>query len=638
MVKTKRRSEPFQGIKGFIFLITSGLVVIAVILLISTTFSGSNKNPQATSIGTTNLSDIIKLRSSPTLLSTSTIIQTPTPIPTQPNTPTPTATATSTTTPTPTLDPWVEERINSMSLSELVGQMLLVGIDGQQPEAISCRYIWDVQPGGIVYRDGNVINPDQLRYLSAAIQACVSSGSIPYMLIAVDHEGQYVNRFDNGVNYFPPAMAIGATGDPQVAFNVAYAQGMELSYSGVNTVLGPVADVLTNLDNTVISQRSYGGDSQQVSNYVYQAVLGYQQAGLAAVVKHYPGHGGVSGDSHTMLPVDNSDLSTLEATYLPPFQAGIDAGAQIIMTSHVVFPSIDPSGLPSTLSSPIIGVLRERMGYNGVILTDSMGMAAITSSGLDIPNASLKAIQSGVDMLLISSPEVAIQTKNLLLTALENGVLSRVRIEESVRRILSVKAMLDLGSAPQAAASPDLISGREIAFDSGYHAPVLIKNVDNLIPLPTDQHDLLIIAPPDAWGFDYLLSSSLGQQGFSVTIAHYGAPWNGSIDNQALLVDFVDRTSRYDLTILFTWEAHLNRFRYEDTWQADLANKLIDKDIPVIIVALKSPTDLLEFPQAPVYLATFGTTHGQLNALVDILTGVTKPLGNNPLINLVEKE
>ena len=634
MVKTKRRSEPFQGIKGFFFLITSGLIVIAVILLISTIFSGSNKNPQSTSNGTTNLSDITKLRSSPTLLSTSTIIQTPTPIPIQNNTPTPTATATSTTTPTPTLDPWVEKSIHSMSLSELVGQMLLVGIDGQQPEAISCSYIGDVQPGGIVYRDGNVINPDQLRHLSAAIQACVSSGSIPYMLIAVDHEGQYVNRFDNGVNYFPPAMAIGASSDPQVAFNVAYAQGLELSYSGVNTVLGPVADVLTNLDNTVISQRSYGGDFQQVSNYVYQAVLGYQQAGLAAVLKHYPGHGGVSGDSHTVLPVDNSDLSALETAYLPPFQSGVEAGAQMIMTAHVAFPFIDSSGAPATLSSPIISVLRERLGYEGVILTDSMGMAAITSSGLDIPSASLEAIHSGVDMLLISSPEVAIQTKNLLLSALENGELSRERVEESVRRILSVKTMLNLDSVPQTAASPELGSGKEIAYNAGYHAPTIITDANDLIPLPTDKINLLIIAPPDAWGLDNLLTSNLEQRGFSVTIAHYGAPWNGSIENLALLADFIDRANRYDITLLFTWEAHLNRFRYGDTWQADLANRLIETGKPVVITALKSPTDLLEFPQAPAYLATFGTTPGQLQALVGILTGVIEPQGNNPVSNL----
>lgn len=627
MVKMHKHVRPSTGIIVILLLLTTGLGVITLVLLLSTIFSGSLTHQNLFSNASTKYPNLIKLSATPSVIPTSTLS------PTQTNTPTPQATPTSTFTPTATINPWIEERVQSMSLSELVGQLLMVGIDGQRPEQISCSYIWDLRPGGIVYRNGNVIDPDQTRQLSAAIQSCLT-GTSPYVLIAVDHEGQYVNRFESGVNYFPPAMAIGASGDPEIAFNVAHAQGLELSYSGVNTVLGPVADVLTNLDNTVISQRSYGGDPQQVAKFVNQAVLGYQKAGIAAVVKHYPGHGGVSGDSHSFLPIDYSDLATLEANYLPPFQAGIDAGAQIIMTAHVAFPSIDPSGVPATLSSILIDQLREKLDYNGVVITDSMGMGAITNNGLDIPNASLMALQAGVDMLLLTSPDVAIQTKSKILTALANGELSEDRVKESVRRILSVKVMLGLDIAPQPASSPELLSGAEIAFDAGYHAPAVIKDENHQIPLPVDEKNILVIAPPDGWGLDNLVISNLSQSGYSVTITHYGAPWNGSIDNQALLADLVARTSRYDLTILFTWEAHLNRFRYGDSWQANLANQLLDNGTHIIIVALKSPTDLLEFPQAPVYIATFGTTPGQLHALVDILTGVIEPPGEDPLDKL----
>jgi len=621
MVKTPQRKAPSGGIIHLFFVIAGCFGIIAVLLLIFSLISGFEDNKHSTSYSGAKKPNLIKATPLPTITYTST----------QTHTPTPEASQTPTMTQTPTIHPWIEEYIRSMSPQELVGQILMVGIDGQKPGDISCSYLLNLIPGGVVYRSENVINPEQLRQLSIAIQSCLSGSNSPSFLIAVDHEGQYINRFDNGVNFFPSAMAIAASNDPKIAYDVAYAQGLELSYSGVNTVLGPVADVLTDLDNVVISLRSYGGDAQQVANFVSQAVLGYQNAGIAPVLKHFPGHGGVSSDSHTTLPIDYSDLSTLKTINLPPFRFGIEAGAQIIMTAHVAFPAIDPSGAPATLSSPIINLLREELDYDGVILTDSMGMGAITGSGQDIPNASLKAVQSGVDMLLITSTDIAIQTKNLLLTALENGELSREKIEDSVRRILLVKYKLGLDTAPQLATSPDLESGKEIAFNAGYHAPAVIKDTGNLIPLPPDKSNLLAIVPPDAWGLDYLLSSNLEQQGFLVSIAHYDAPWNGSIANQVLLADFIDRASRYDLTLLFTWEAHLNRLRYGDTWQTEIANRLIDNGTRVVIVALKSPTDLLEFPRAPVYLATFGTTPGQLQALGEILTGGIEPLGHCPL-------
>jgi beta-N-acetylhexosaminidase len=502
-----------------------------------------------------------------------------------------------------------------------------------------CQQIENISPAGIVYRAGNVNTPNQLREFSTGLQNCAQTAGTPPLLLALDHEGQYVNRFNSGVTFFPIAMAQGASGDPSSAYQIANLTGGELRYSGVNMVLGPVADVLLNPDNSVISLRSFGGDSRTVSAFVSQAVQGYQDAGLIPVVKHYPGHGGTAEDSHNKLPVDYASTDSLYADYLPPFIAGIDAGAQVVMTSHVAFPEIDPDGNPATLSEPVLEILKEDLNFTGVVLTDSMGMGAIKTTEGSVAQASLKAVQRGADLLLITSPTLAQGVHQALFLSAQKGELSQERLDDAVARILILKAENGLMTYPvDQAQTPDWNGNASQVYKLSRRMVTLYRDQADLVPIPTSLRNILLVGPPDGWGLYPVVESALRDKGHSVRRVNYPGPWNGKIQDGGLKNSILSQANGYDLVIVLTWESHLNRVNYKDDWQTALVQELLGSGVPLIVVALKSPTDLLDFPDIPTYLATFGTTSGQIRGLAEILTGQTDLTGVNPLPQLKQHE
>jgi len=555
---------------------------------------------------------------------------TATPSPTDPP-----PTFTPTTVPTATLIPWVQETLNQMTLNQKVGQLIMMGVDGTGMTSGVCSQIDSISPAGIVYRSGNVNTPAQLRELSAGLQNCAQGSGIPPLLISLDHEGQYVNRFSSGVTYFPSAMAQGASGNPQTAYQIALLTGNELRYSGVNMVLGPVADVLLNLDNSVISTRAFGGNAELVSAYVSQAVQGYQDSGLIPVLKHYPGHGGTKEDSHYKFPVDEASRESVHNDYLPPFTAGIEAGAQVVMTSHVAFLSIDPEGNPTTLSEPVLSLLKDDLAFEGVILTDSMGMGAIRSAEGSITRASIKAIKRGADLLLITSPVQAQQVQQKIVEAVQEGKITQERLDDAVTRILLLKATKGLKKFPVAHPSaPDWAQNANQVYGLSQGMVALFRDQADLIPIPGQLKNILLVGPPDGWGLYPVLESALRNNGHSVVRINYPGPWSGAIADGGLKNNILAQASGYDLVIVLTWESHLNNINYGDTWQPSLVQGLLEGGKPLIVVALKSPTDILDFPEVLTYLATFGTTSGQIKGLTDILLGQVLYSGVNPLPQL----
>jgi beta-N-acetylhexosaminidase len=551
--------------------------------------------------------------------------------------PTPTLSAT----PLPAKTPiaWVEDLLDSMSLPQKVGQMILTGVVGTELTSDTCQFIKRVSPGGIVYLGSNISSPytDQLAALSAGLQNCIANGVGIPLLIAIDHEGYYVDRFpyDSQMTTFPPAMAFGATRNPDLAYQAALAAGLELRTNGVNMVLGPVADVLTDYDNTVISQRSFGGDPQAVGLMVSEAVRGYLAAGVLPVLKHYPGHGGVSGDSHAVLPVDNATREQLFTTHLVPFQAGIAAGAPSVMVSHVAFPEIDSEDLPASLSKPLYDILVDDLDFQGIAMSDSMGMGAVTSTGLGVSGASVVAIKAGLDMLLLVSPDLAETVYGDVLWAAQSGDIPLERINQAVRNILTVKYLHGLADAPlPAGTSPDWQADANLAFQIGYQAVSVYKDGNNLVPLPAEVQDVLVVGPADGWGLYPKLQNALDQMGINYSIMTYSGYWYGPIPETGYLQTVPASAGGYDLVIVFTWDSRPNQFIYGDTFQEQLVNSLLDRGHSLMVIALKSPTDILDFPRVRTYLATMGTTSGQLQALVDILVGESSPSGVIPLPNL----
>ncbi|MFD2355526.1 glycoside hydrolase family 3 protein [Nonomuraea ferruginea] len=283
----------------------------------------------------------------------------------------------------PAADP-VKRALAGMSVREKVGQLFMPVVYGtaadtvsgenqarygaQTPEKVVAKY----HLGGVILFPANVKSVGQVVGLTNGLQ---KSTDLP-LLIGTDQENGLVSRMSAVMTRFPGAARIGATGKPSVAREVAQATGEELRALGVNLDFAPVADVNIDPKNPVIGERAYGNRPGEVAKMVGAAVKGFEAAGVAATAKHFPGHGDTRIDSHTGLPVIKHTRAQWERLDAPPFKAAIAAGVDAIMTAHIVFPKLDPSGDPATLSKPILtGLLRKELGFKGVISTDALNMA-----------------------------------------------------------------------------------------------------------------------------------------------------------------------------------------------------------------------------------------------------------------------
>ena len=259
----------------------------------------------------------------------------------------------------------------------------------------------------------------------------------PGAVVAVDEEGGDVTRLHvpDGSPVLGP-LALGAADDLALTRAVGRAIGLELAAVGITLDLGPVADVNSNADNPVIGTRSFGSSASEAAAHVAAWTLGLQSAGVAACAKHFPGHGDTAEDSHLALPVLDVDMPMLAARELVPFVAAIEAGTAAVMTSHVVVPALDPA-LPATLSAPILGLLRDRLGFRGVIVSDALDMAG-ASAARGIPEAAVLSIAAGADLLCIGADNSVEQVRSIqaaLVDAVRAGRLAEERLAEAAKAV-----------------------------------------------------------------------------------------------------------------------------------------------------------------------------------------------------------
>ncbi|MBB3045133.1 glycoside hydrolase family 3 protein [Nocardioides soli] len=291
--------------------------------------------------------------------------------------------------------------------------------------------------GGICYFGSNTADgPDAVAALSAAIRA-----ANPHAVIAVDEEGGDVTRLHALVGSpVLGAAALGAVDDLDLTRDTGRAVGASLTAVGINLDLGPVADVNTDPDNPVIGTRSFGTDPRAVAAHVAAWVAGLQEAGVAACAKHFPGHGDTAQDSHLELPTIEVGLDTLRTRELVPFAASIEAGIASVMTSHIVVPALDPD-LPGTLSAPVLGLLRDELGYDGVIVSDALDMAG-ASAGRGIPEAAVLSLAAGADLLCIGPEKPASlvrATQAAIVAAVRDGRLSEQRLRSAAARVAQLR-------------------------------------------------------------------------------------------------------------------------------------------------------------------------------------------------------
>lgn len=295
--------------------------------------------------------------------------------------------------------------------------------------------------GGLIYMSDNLKDSEQTKTMLSNMQAIAQECTGLPVFLGVDEEGGRVTRIAGNSGFDATNVGsmgdIGASGDSQNSYNAGSVIGTYLHELGFNVDFAPVADVLTNEENTVIGDRSFGTDSALVADMVMAELKGLSDAGVYGAVKHFPGHGATAEDSHEGQAVSERTLEELMAQELVPFASAIDAGARFIMVGHIAVPNVTGDDTPASLSEKMIKeVLRTQLGYNGIVITDAMNMGAVTEK-YSAGEAAVQAVLAGADMILM--PEDYETAYNGLLEAVKNGTITEQRIDESVIRIIKVK-------------------------------------------------------------------------------------------------------------------------------------------------------------------------------------------------------
>ena len=524
-----------------------------------------------------------------------------------------------------------EIRLQTMTLAEKIGQLFQIRIDGDTLDQSERDIILQKHVGGIVYfqYNGNIDDPVRTAQMSNDIQACAigAGGAGVPILISMDQEGGRVTRITGGTD-FPGNMGLGAARSPSTAYLAGSVIGSEIRAIGGQMDLAPVLDVNNNPLNPVIGVRSFGERASLASELGIAYTHGLQSAGVIATGKHFPGHGDTAVDSHTGLPIVTYDFATLDNVHGKPFRDAIAAGLDAIMSAHIVVTCLDPDR-PATLSPAVMtGYLRGNLGFDGVIMTDSMGMAGITA-GYTVEQATVMAIQAGVDLL--SLPPDLNRAIAAVQAAVQSGDITQARIDQSVARILALKYRAGLFDNPYVdpQAADDIVgcAAHWAAELSAARAAVtLVKNQSGFLPLNlTSGQKILLVT----------VQASETTTDAATRFASYITQKHSNVQSLALAVNPTSSqratvktaaASAY-VVVIGTSRAQLST----NAGQATLVNELLAMGKPVVVVGLREPYELASFPGVNAYLAAYNYRNCGFQAAADALFGDINPSGLLPV-------
>ncbi|MFF0260490.1 glycoside hydrolase family 3 protein [Streptomyces microflavus] len=541
--------------------------------------------------------------------------------------------------------------IAGMSLEEKVGQLFVMRVYGHSatdPDQAdidanlkeigvrtAAELVATYHVGGIIYFTWahNTRDPHQIAALSNGIQRAALAGRsrVP-LLISTDQEHGIVCRVGEPATLLPGAMALGAGGSRSDTRRAARIAGAELAAVGINQNYAPDADVNVNPANPVIGVRSFGSDPESVAELVAAQVKGYQGAGVAATAKHFPGHGDTSTDSHTGLPVIEHTRQQWEELDAPPFRAAIRARIDSVMTAHIVVPALDPSEDPATLSRPILtGILREELGYDGVVVTDSLGMEGVrTKYGDD--RVPVLALLAGVDQLL-NPPNLSVAW-NAVLEAVHGGEISEARIDASILRILRLKTKLGLFRDPFVSdrGVDRTVGVRKHLLDADRIAErttTLLADPGALLPLSRRTHRRLLVVGADPASPSgttgpptTTLAGAFTELGFTAT-----ALSTGTAPNPAKIAEAVAAAQGRDAVVVATYNITAG------STQRTLVDALVATGVPVVAVAIRNPYDAAHLTGRGLaaVLATYSWTDVELRAAARVIAGRADPEGRLPV-------
>jgi len=526
-----------------------------------------------------------------------------------------------------------------MTLEEQIGQLLMVGFWGSTPSQEIIDLIQRHHVGNILLFSRNVRDTRQVLELTQSLQMIAKKAGQPYpLLIAIDQENGLVQRLGEAVTLFPGNMALGAIGSEKVAYEVALVTGRELKALGINMNLAPVVDVNNNPANPVIGVRSFGEDAQQVARLAAAMVKGYHATGILDCLKHFPGHGDTAVDSHLALPTIPYALEWLEALELVPFRSGIEAGAESVMIAHVSFPALTRQDmLPATLSSAIVqGLLREKLGFNGVILSDCLEMKAISET-FGTERAAVMAIQAGIDLVLVSHHYTQqLGSIEAIQAAVQAHELSPQAVQQAAERVLGFKASYlswnDISPSTTFPASIGCEAHIQLQDQAYELSTTLVRNADALLPLHLKSGERIVVLSPQRNSMSMVEDRYYSDEVLADIIQQYHSPVRRLSIAQGPVEDayreLLQTSSESDIFIVATVNAHLDE---RDEQQAEVVRYLVASGRRIIGIAVRNPYDLLAFPQLRTYLVTYEYTRPALTAAVRVIFGERQAQGHLPV-------
>lgn len=534
----------------------------------------------------------------------------------------------------------VRNAIDKMTMEEKVGQMLMPdfrtwkGKNVTEMNAEIGQMVKQYHLGGVILFRENVVTTEQTTTLVDDYQ---SSSEKFGLLMTIDQEGGIVTRLQSGTD-MPGNMALGAARSEELAQNVGNAIGEELAALGFNVNFAPVMDVNNNPDNPVIGVRSFGGDPRLVGTMGTAYMRGLQQAGVAATAKHFPGHGDTAVDSHLGLPEVPHDLDRLKEVELYPFQQAMDAGIDAIMTAHVTFPKIDdtevisqkdgtPIALPATLSEKVLtGLIREEMGYEGIVVTDALNMKAISDHFGPVDSV-IRAINAGTDIVLM--PVGLEEVAGGIYEAVETGEIKEETIEDSARRILTLKVKRGIIPSENPKSLEEKVQYAEEIVGSEAHKQVekeaaeksitMVKN-DGVLPVtPEEEEEVLVIGNT----FIDLLGDAVRERHGATTVL--------STSSAELTEGQLEMVKKADYIIFGTYTYNVAT-RSADHPQMKLIHEVMDaSEAPVISIGIRNPYDIMSYAGVDAYLAQYGFKAASFKASAATIFGENSPQGKLPV-------
>jgi len=535
---------------------------------------------------------------------------------------------------------WVDKTLHSMTLEEKIGQMLMAGtplgafrnVDAPEFETIR-RDIVDYHVCGYHVFGGD---PADIALIVNEMQRLAK---VP-LLISDNFEGG-VGYVLFGATRLPLAMSIGATGDTHLAYEAAKLTAEEGRAIGVNVNFYPVADVQNNPQNPIINIRAFGEDPAKVSAFVRAYIRGAQDNGQMATAKHFPGHGDVASDSHLEMPVLNVSLQRLESVELPPFRAAVAEGVDAVMSAHIWLPQIEPqTGVPSTLSKNVMtGILRDELHYEGVVFTDAMTMRGVTTN-FPPEEATLLAVEAGADIVLLP-PDIP-TSFNAIKSAVAGGRITEARIDQSVRRILTAKAKLNLQDSKNRFVDVNRLMTvvgskphRDFAQQIEDQAITLVRDEGHVLPLRASP-DLRVVQINVVDSRNGWREGPVGRIVAAELPKRFPRAVTVQVDDQSTPneLDLVRKLAQTGDALVVNGFIRVAAYKGSiDLTAAEIAllKDLVAMNKPFVFTVFGSPYVLTHIPELPSYIVTYDTSPLAEMAAVRAITGEIPFLGKLPI-------